>query len=373
MLNFNCLGGPPTPPHHPWQCSIGIVAMKRVRNAVNLARALPQVAIQQFAPPPIESERLFDFSGTVEECIERIGVDTFLEALRKERVVPKLEVPITLPNAPGEPIFSVFLQNNVVTHEIEYDWDSDEKSNAAESNESNEDRLNLPYLARSMRFVGSQYNRKRFDSVIRRRKHDNDAAALYFVSGKLVVTGCSRPEIALDQLRHEQTVLREILPWNLRLQSPQLQNIVASGEFPNAICVNYMAVMHPDICTKVGKFPGTMIKSPELIGDRAVLIFPRGSFCYSGGRSLTENVYKDLCKVYPLFIECQATPELMVIDERCRKRLVKMTSPDQYIRETDTLRRYVNRQLKQQEKKKREEELNLVSVLEEEHNLGSVL
>lgn len=293
----------------------------------------------RYANAPTGNAALFHFEGTVDECIERQDADRFLERLKSEKDVPKIEIPIAV-DEEGVPIFSSFVQNIVVTHGIEFEREEgiDPQKHLIEH------KLSLPHLARHWRYLASQYNPQRFDAVIR-RSNNYDSATLYFNSGRLVETGCSRPELALDQLRYEQKMLREVLPWKLSLCHPQLQNIVSSGRFHKPICVNYMAAVHSDICSKVGRFPGTMIKDPFRFGNCALLVFPSGNFCHSGGRSL-EQIYEHMKQLYPLLIECQATEELKEIDDRCRRRLAKITRPDQYVRERKSLLRYIEKHKK---------------------------
>lgn len=310
-----------------------------------MARKLPSLSENvRYADPPGEDKRLFELEGTVEECMTHIGADNLLNRIKTERDVPKIEVPIVA-NADGSPLFSSFVQNIVITHEIEYTSDNGDTYAHAAPQHVTEYKLNLPYVARSWRFLGAQYNPQRFDSVIQRSK-DYDAATLYFNSGKLVETGYSRPELALDQLLREKKMLRNILPWDLDLVSPFIQNIVSSGAFPSPICVNVMATMYPHICSKVGRFPGAMIKSTTLFGDCAILVFATGKWNHSGGRSL-DHIYEHMKIVYPLFVECAATTdELVRIDEKCRTRLSKTTSSGQCMRERESLLRSIERHRK---------------------------
>jgi len=288
-----------------------------------------------FSPPPYEILSLFEFQESIAESMRHIGAEDFIATHGSHELgIPRIEIPIfTIPDKLIPLRFAMKIQNIVLTLKIK---DLGIGKQEADDQEFAESLLNLPYVSRAWRYMGAQYNPVRFDSVIM-RKRIYDAAALYFSSGKLVLTGCYRPELALDQARREMRNIISIINQPSVVCDPTLQNIVSSGEFPYKICANYMAVMYPTICSKVGKFPGTMIKDPERFGDRVILVFRSGRLCHSGARNPMQ-IYEDIKNVCPILVECISTPKREELDAVCLRMLRKVMSPDQYKRRTNTLR-----------------------------------
>ena len=271
----------------------------------------------KFAPKPLEATRKFTFVGSVEESLERIEAGAILDELKRSGSVPKFAIQIT-EGTDEEAGFSMYIQNIVVTARIVPEGDGEfdpDHHYLMETGKARESSLDLSYVTRSWRHLGVQSNPVRFGSVISRTK-DYDAAALYFNTGRIVATGCSRPEFALDQLLEQKKKLEEILPWPFTVPAPDLENLVSSGVFPRPICVNYMAVAFNFKFRKVLGFSGAIIH----IGDRAILVFSTGSLCHSGGRN-PMDIYNDVKDIFPILIQCQATPELVKLDEKCKKIL----------------------------------------------------
>ena len=304
-----------------------------------------------FAAPPHDVMPFFCLQDNLLDSKEAIGADILLEKWKEnaEEMI-KIEVPIFSMNHhdkdggdSGVSNFSMCIQNMVLTFEIKDTPPEHMKTRDSEFSLRGQ-ALDLMTLTRHWRFMGAQYNPGRFDSVImRQRKYD--AASLYFNSGKLVLTGCFRPEQALDQAITEEKNLNDILDMEMTIHSPVLQNIVSSGVFPYEICINYMAVMYSSICYKVGKFPGTMIKYPSQFGDRAILVFDSGQICHSGARN-PMCIYEDMKKVCKILMNCIATPELRPLDEMCLKTFKNFTRPEQFARETQTLKAAIDRKMK---------------------------
>jgi TATA-box binding protein (TBP) (component of TFIID and TFIIIB) len=168
-----------------------------------------------------------------------------------------------------------------------------------------------------MRGYGAQLNTKRFTAVVLR--NDALSAASLIFSSKMVSTGCARFELAIELMRDTLSKIRSVGYDEFQDPVPCLRNIVSNGQFPRPICTNMMTLKYAEYCRRVALFPGVMFNHPDM-GSRVILIFESGQLCHSGAERI-EQLYEDVCLVYPKLVECIRTRRTHKIDAQCARIL----------------------------------------------------
>jgi TATA-box binding protein (TBP) (component of TFIID and TFIIIB) len=168
-----------------------------------------------------------------------------------------------------------------------------------------------------MRGYGAQLNTKRFTAVVLR--NDALSAASLIFSSKMVSTGCARFELAIELMRDTLSKIRSVGYDDFQDPVPCLRNIVSNGQFPRPICTNMMTLKYAEYCRRVALFPGVMFNHPDM-GSRVILVFESGQLCHSGAEKI-EQLYQDVCLVYPKLVECIRTRRTHKIDAQCARIL----------------------------------------------------
>jgi len=262
----------------------------------------------------------FDFDDDLNRLIERHRVRDIMNDFHDGRPLEKVQLPM-IPDG----LFSMHVQNIVTRTGLRRPLRISERMFLEQQGvEVGEDEtrpyhISLKQCAFAQRYMGIQYNHKRFASIIC-RDMPLGSASLHFGTGRKVGTGTAQPEVALYQAQMDvektrQSGYDEFLPPNI-----QIYNIVSSGSLPFQVCTNLLAWRYSALCKKVPVFPGTVVRFNGRPYNRVILVFDSGNLCHSGSKSILD-IYEDIAEALPWLYSCRVSDANLLADTKAAKLL----------------------------------------------------